>query len=133
VWTVISNPVASPDGIELMPVLQLDYTVDTNLAGDARGGRQRLQLAASHLVGAVGAGRVTRMKLEVSYDDGASWRPVDLSGAGAQRAALFDAPRRGFVSLRASAWDDAGNAVTQEVIRAYGLVPAVPTGGHQER
>src|SRR4029079_8556353 len=94
-------------------------------AGRALGGRQRIAVAASHLAGAVGAGRITRMKLEVSFDDGATWRPVDLTGAG---VATFDAPRRGFVSLRASAWDDAGNAVTQEVIRAYGLTPGSRAG-----
>jgi hypothetical protein len=130
VWTVVSNPVANPDAIELMPVLQLDYTVHTDLAGDARGGPQRIAVAASHLAGAVGAGRITRMKLEVSFDDGATWRPVDLTGAG---VATFDAPRRGFVSLRASAWDDAGNAVTQEVIRAYGLTSGSRAGGPEER
>jgi hypothetical protein len=35
--------------------------------------------------------------------------------------AIFTAPKSGFVSLRTTASDSKGNAVTQTVIRAYGL------------
>ncbi len=121
VWTVKSVP-AAPGELDLMPVLQLDYRVGADLAGDVPGGRQSIGLTASHLDGAVGAGRIAGAALSVSYDDGATWRPVPLAGSkGGDWTASFVAPRNGFVSLKARAWDSAGNAVTQEVIRAYGL------------
>jgi hypothetical protein len=58
--------------------------------------------------------------LQVSTDDGRTWQSADLSRADAGWTAAFDAPNHGYVSLRATAWDSAGNKVTQEVIRAYG-------------
>jgi subtilisin family serine protease len=121
VWTVKSIP-AAPGKIDVMPVLQLDFRVGADLAGDLPGGRQSIGLAASHLPGAVGAGRIAGATLSVSYDDGVTWRPASLAGrAGSGWTASFVAPRTGYVSLKARAWDSAGNTVTQEVIRAYGL------------
>ncbi len=123
VWEVSSPAISNGlDTIELMSLLQLDYDVDTDLAGRATGGRQTLGLRASHLEGAVGTGRIGRLTLAVSYDDGKHWKPVRLERTGAGAAvARFTAPRSGYVSLRASARDDAGNTITQDVIHAYGL------------
>ncbi len=121
-WQVVSPPVANPDDLDLMALLQLDYDVDTDLAGAARGGRQEVRLRASHLAGARGAGAIRGATFEVSYDDGATWRsvPLDRTAAGGWTA-RFSAPRSGAVSTRTTAWDAAGNRITQEVIRAYGL------------
>ncbi|MEU6276253.1 S8 family serine peptidase [Streptomyces populi] len=121
VWQVNSPPVNDPTKIETMAVLQMDYGVDTDLAGDARGGRQTLRLTPRHLPGAVGTGRIQGAALSVSFDDGATWKPVKLSGRSGTWTACYDAPHHGFVSLKAEGWDDAGNRITQEVIRAYGL------------
>ncbi|MET9478427.1 hypothetical protein [Streptomyces sp. NPDC002922] len=55
----------------------------------------------------------------MSYDDGHTWQKITSGEDG--RFAL-SAPREvRFVSLRAHAHDSAGNAVTQTVIRAFGL------------
>ncbi|WP_328557548.1 S8 family peptidase [Streptomyces sp. NBC_00358] len=122
VWKVRSAPVTDPMKIDRMALMQLDYAVATDLAGDARGGRQSLGLTGSHLPDAAGAGRVVGATLAVSYDDGRHWRPVRLDRTAAGHwTARFDAPHHGFVSLKARTWDDAGNSVTQEVTRAYGL------------
>ncbi|UWE11046.1 S8 family serine peptidase [Actinacidiphila bryophytorum] len=122
VWTVKSAPVTDPDRIDRMALLQLDYGVATDLAGDAHGGRQTLRLTGSHLPDAAGAGRIKGATLAVSYDDGRSWRPVALDkAADGSWTARYDAPHQGFVSLKAQVWDDAGNRVSQEVTRAYGL------------
>lgn len=121
VWTVVSLPL-SASGVDLMPFLQLDYSVATDLAGNARPGRQRIGLKASHLDGAVGTGRIAGASLQVSTDDGRTWRPADLTRSGSDWTAAFDAPNHGYVSLRATAWDTAGNKITQEVIRAYGTM-----------
>ncbi|MCX5008188.1 hypothetical protein OHB05_37070 [Streptomyces sp. NBC_00638] len=121
VWQVKSDPVTDPKKIDRMALLQMDYGVDTDLAGDARGGRQTLRLAPHHLEDAAGAGQIQGATLSVSYDDGATWTPIRTDGKSGTWTARYDAPRHGFVSLKAEGWDDAGNRITQEVIRAYGL------------
>jgi subtilisin family serine protease len=69
-----------------------------------------------------GFGAVTSLGVEVSYDDGAHWRRVVLAGTGDHRVALVPQPSRtGFVSLRTSAADGAGNTVEETIIRAYAL------------
>jgi len=122
VWQVVSPPVVDTDYGDLMPVLQLDYHVDTDLAGYATGGQQRIGLTASHLPGAVGAGKIAGGQLWVSSDDGRTYHPVALAKTSAGNwTAAFTAPAHGYVTLRAMAWDSLGNSITQEVIRAYGL------------
>ena len=44
VWNVVSQPVTDPDEVDLMPLMQLDYHVQTDLAGDAQGGWQTVGL-----------------------------------------------------------------------------------------
>jgi hypothetical protein len=61
-------------------------------------------------------GSPASLTVEASFDDGATWRQVPVAGG----AAKIRHPRGdGFVSLRATAADSAGNTVTQTVIRAY--------------
>ncbi|MDT5024701.1 MAG: hypothetical protein QOE61_1127, partial [Micromonosporaceae bacterium] len=68
------------------------------------------------------AGQVTKLAVDVSYDDGATWQKAQVVHAlGKWLLALKHADRAGFVSLRAQATDSAGNTVQQTVIRAYEL------------
>ncbi|MFB7112773.1 hypothetical protein [Streptomyces sp. NPDC056291] len=62
-----------------------------------------------------------KVNLTGARNDGATWQPVKLSGKSGTWSARYDAPRHGFVSLKAEDWDDAGNRISQEVIRAFGL------------
>lgn len=67
-------------------------------------------------------GRLRTLVVDVSYDDGQTWRPVPVLGVGLERTALVFHPLgEGFVSLRASAVDRHGNAVEQTIIHAYAL------------
>lgn len=62
--------------------------------------------------------------LEVSYDDGASWRPVGLRSDDGAHAGLVPVPGRSeaeHVSLRTTVRDRDGNSVRQEVVRAFGI------------
>jgi hypothetical protein len=128
VWQVVSRPAAHPEDEDTMPLLQLDYGVDTDLAGYARGGAQHVRLTPAHLPDAVGAGRISDATLDVSFDDGGTWHKVPVKRVGGDWLAAFTAPADGYVSMRASARDSAGNAVRQEIARAYGLrgPPRIP-------
>ncbi|MEJ3747897.1 S8 family serine peptidase [Actinomycetes bacterium KLBMP 9797] len=64
------------------------------------------------------AGANRSLAVDVSYDDGVTWAPAPVVG-GEVRVQHPAAP--GYVSLRATAVDTAGNTVTQSVIRAYKL------------
>jgi hypothetical protein len=62
------------------------------------------------------AGTTSRPRVEVSFDDGATWRRVPvLAGV----AIVLHPDGDGFVSLRAGATDGDGNSVEQTIIRAY--------------
>jgi hypothetical protein len=88
-----------------------------------RGGqRVPVGLGAEYVARAAGTGRLSGGRLEVSYDDGRTWRAVPLTGAGASWHGTLTVPRgAASVSLRASAHDDKGGSVTQELIRAVGV------------
>jgi subtilisin family serine protease len=122
-WTFRSA--ATPeDRWTYLPLINLAYDIDTDLAGAVRGGRRTpVTLGAAYVVNAAGTGRLGGGRLEVSYDDGATWRQVRLTaGAGASWRGTLTVPRgAGSVSLRASAHDDKGGSVTQEIIRAVSV------------
>lgn len=121
-WTFRSA--APPQGTpkKEIPVLDLGYDVDTDLLGRVRAGsRVELGLSSSSYTSGVAA---TGATLQVSYDDGATWRPVTLkqTGDGSWRTALATPLHKGgWVSLRATAQGPDGLKVSQDVIRAFGL------------
>ncbi|MDQ1656255.1 MAG: hypothetical protein QOD41_1338 [Cryptosporangiaceae bacterium] len=60
------------------------------------------------------------LTVDVSYDDGATWTKAFVLRNGSKGVALVAHPRKaGFVSLRATSADTAGNTVTQTIIHAY--------------
>jgi subtilisin family serine protease len=85
-----------------LPLLTVNYAAPVGLTG--------LAPKRAHVLKVTAPGAIST-KLEISTDDGARWRTAirGLIPAGT-------AP----VSLRVTARDQAGNAVTQTVIRAYG-------------
>ncbi|MDX3094639.1 S8 family serine peptidase [Streptomyces sp. ME19-03-3] len=108
----------SGDEAAVLPLPQIDYGIATDGEGRAARG-SALTVTAAHLPGAVGAGTLSAVSLEVSYDDGRTWRETACGHDG--RCKLSAPKQARFVSLRAHAHDSAGNAVTQTVIRAFGL------------
>jgi hypothetical protein len=68
-------------------------------------------------------GKANRLRVWVSYDDGASWSraPLRPSPDGGSLAKLEPPEGAEYVSLRASARFDAEHSVEQTLIRAYGL------------
>ncbi|MBB4942254.1 subtilisin family serine protease [Streptosporangium album] len=70
--------------------------------------------------------KIAGLKLWASTDDGATWRPVEVKrkhdgtySATTKYPAL--AATKGAVSLKAEAWDEAGNRLKHTVTRAFGL------------
>ncbi|NEB74194.1 S8 family serine peptidase [Streptomyces sp. SID14478] len=121
-WTFKSA--ATPeDRWTYLPLINLGFDVDTDLAGDVRGGsRVPIGLYAQYVKDASGTGTIGGGTLEVSYDDGATWKPVHLDGHGASWKGGLSVPRSAaYLSLRATAKDDKGGSVTQEIIRAVGV------------
>jgi subtilisin family serine protease len=90
-----------------LPLLQLDYHVS----------RHGLGLTLRHQEG-LPAPRGTRVRVEVSYDDGAEWTPARVSGHDTEFSVAIPAGK-GAVSLRVHASASDGSAVTQTVIRAF--------------
>ncbi|MDG4757671.1 S8 family serine peptidase [Micromonospora sp. WMMD710] len=107
------------ESAEALPMIQLDYQVDIDADGTASR-RAPLTVVASHLPGVQGTiGAVT---VEVSYDDGRTWQKQRLIRHGDGWGTSLAAPAKaGFVSLRTTARDAAGNTVSQSITRAFGL------------
>ncbi|MYR45826.1 S8 family serine peptidase [Streptomyces sp. SID5910] len=121
-WTFRSA--ATPeDRWTFLPLINLSFDVDTDLAGEVRGGRRlSVGIGAAYVAGAPDTGTIGGGTLQVSYDDGRSWKSVRLTGKGADWHGTLDVPRGAeHVSLRASARDDRGGSVTQEIVRAVGV------------
>ncbi|MFE9703542.1 S8 family serine peptidase [Streptomyces sp. NPDC005930] len=121
-WTFRSA--ATPqDRWTYLPLINLSFDVDTDLAGTVRGGKKlRVGLGAAYVAGAPATGTIGGGGLEVSYDDGKSWQQVRLHGGDASWNGTLSVPRRaGHVSLRATAHDDRGGSVTQEIVRAVAV------------
>ncbi|MFG3172478.1 S8 family serine peptidase [Streptomyces sp. NPDC048200] len=111
----------SAAGTGTLPLIQFDYGVTTDRAGNAEH-RTTLNLTASHLAGAAGAGTVDSTTLAVSYDDGTTWKPLALKRSSTGWTAAVSAPKSSrYASIRATAHDSAGNTVSQTVVRAFGL------------
>ncbi|MGC4939176.1 S8 family serine peptidase [Kribbella sp. DT2] len=60
------------------------------------------------------------LTVDVSYDEGSTWKPAPLKPAGAGKWLVqVTPPANGSVSFRSSSTDQAGNKVEQTIIRAY--------------
>ncbi|MET9669274.1 S8 family serine peptidase [Streptomyces sp. NPDC006475] len=117
-WNFTSAATGSESTASL-PLIQLDYGVDTDEAGRADR-HARLTVTASHLPGTTAA--ISKPVVEVSYDDGATWHRSDLGRDGdGWRTSLKAPTKAGFVSLRVTGRDSADNTVSQTITRAFGL------------
>jgi subtilisin family serine protease len=66
--------------------------------------------------------RTSEPKVEISYDDGATWQSVSLRADGSDWIASVEHPAGAqFASLRTSVSDSDGNAASYSIVRAYAL------------
>ncbi|MEU4562427.1 S8 family serine peptidase [Actinoplanes sp. NPDC023936] len=120
-WTFTSGHVAGEE-YQRLPLHTIRFAPPLNAANAAPAGRSfDIPVLVEHQPG-VTVGTVRSVTVDVSYDDGRTWQKAALRGTGDKRVATVRHPAgKGFVSLRASAADSAGNTVKQTVIRAYAL------------
>jgi hypothetical protein len=121
-WTFWSGK--GEDSYTRLPFYSLDYKVDTDMEGNALAAPSTtLELSAAKLDGVAGYGNLEGATLDVSFNEGESWKSVKLERTADDRwVAIINNPKTSkSVSLRASLWDDEGNKISQEIIKAYGL------------
>ncbi|GAA2393542.1 S8 family serine peptidase [Nonomuraea africana] len=120
-WTFTSARPKS--GTEPLPLLGIDYSVPADLNGQVR---RALPVSLDLSVRSTAPGLALReVTAEISYDDGKSWKRLVLRPRGKAHYSTLvshhQAGKGGHVSLRVTAKDQAGNAVEQTVLRAYGV------------
>ncbi|HZF89681.1 S8 family serine peptidase [Streptomyces sp.] len=118
-WTFRSARTPA-DRRTVLPLINLGFGLATDLAGTVGGGRVPVTIFAEYVKDAADTGTLGGGTLDVSYDEGASWRKVPLGadGPAAWRGTLDVPEGAASVSLRASARDDRGGSVVQELVRA---------------
>ncbi|GAB4051195.1 S8 family serine peptidase [Catellatospora paridis] len=109
----------SGDKAAPLPLLQVDYQAPAGLEGSVAGRPHTVGIGLRHQAG-LPAPRHTTLVVEVSFNEGTSWRAVRVTGRGDAYTAHIPAGA-GNVSLRTRATDGAGNTVTQTVVHAYDL------------
>ncbi|MCZ4118891.1 S8 family peptidase [Streptomyces sp. H39-S7] len=125
-WGFVSGPLPTDGPFqEDIKLLQLDYDVPTDTAGDVRAGQwTRIGVSSRTQEWLNGVTKATRATLSVSYDDGKTWAPTLLVRTGeGSWSTLVRTPDKpgGSVSLKATAQDGKGGTISQEIIRAFGL------------
>ncbi|MCX4514405.1 S8 family serine peptidase [Streptomyces sp. NBC_01619] len=121
-WTFRSDTTTADT---LLPLLQVDYGVPADLWNTVGGGKRHdLDLTVRNQDGLAAPAGVT-LKVEASFDDGRTWKArVGVKDRGHNRfTATVERPdgqrQGGYVTLRVTASDKAGNTVQQTVERAY--------------
>ncbi|MEU6439887.1 S8 family serine peptidase [Streptomyces sp. NPDC047046] len=121
-WEVRSA--RTPADVETtLPMINLNYDVDTALDGTVRAGKRLpVALTGEYVAGASGTGKLTTGALSVSYDAGKTWQQVDLAKKGDTWKGVVSVPRDArTVSLRASVRDDQGGSATQVLTDALNV------------
>lgn len=120
-WTFTSAAPRNADDSEQLPFVQVNYTLPTSDDGMAAADAALL-VTPLHLAGGSNAALNTR-KVELSYNDGATWTTARLSGRGNGKVSLrLHAPSSArYLTLRVQAGDSHGNTVTQTVVHAAGI------------
>jgi subtilisin family serine protease len=113
-WTFRSDRTAR---VTALPISVIRYTPKLDAGGTApAGGVFQVPVSVQSQAGAAR----TRQRItsaEVSYDSGATWRPVPVNGGCVLRLSHPEDAKS--VSLRATAGDRSGNTVEQTIIDAY--------------
>ncbi|HEY1916170.1 MAG TPA: hypothetical protein VGH27_11415 [Streptosporangiaceae bacterium] len=135
-WTFSSAPAApdtlpsyeycSPDASQqcsYVPLVFASYDFGAGLTGQVpAGGTHTFTVSAFHEAGDNGPA-ITHAKVQVSFDDGTTWAPATVTGqGGGDYSVTVNQPdTSGYVSVRVTLTDAAGDSLQQTIIRAYAL------------
>ncbi|MFI7044851.1 S8 family serine peptidase [Streptosporangium sandarakinum] len=120
VWTFRSATTEKPQPLPLTAVRYGPGGLDESNRAKP-GGVTRMPVWIERNPGAAAA-ETRSIRLEMSTDDGTSWRRVPLVRTGSGWTAVLRNPSAaGFVSLRAAVTDTAGTGLTQTITRAYAV------------
>jgi hypothetical protein len=123
----LRHGVHTPKVCEPMPVVLLDHDLPLNELSQAPVGLPfTFTVDGTRAKGWTGSTAVAGAKVSVSYGDGATWKQTKVlrKDSNSLQALLWRqelAATNGFVTLRAEAWDAAGNRTTQTITQAYAL------------
>ncbi|WP_460399989.1 S8 family peptidase [Actinophytocola sediminis] len=130
-WTFTSGSVDDTDCVRpatllcrVEPLLQTRYALGLDLENRARAGvPHQITVSAAPAYGSLGGGKVNRMSVRYSTDEGKTWQAALTFplGNGTYTALLWHPWTSGYVWLRTEASDTKGNTVKQTVQRAYRL------------
>ncbi|MFE2751889.1 S8 family serine peptidase [Actinosynnema sp. NPDC059335] len=116
-WTFRSDTVPGERSRKLpLSVVRFAPRLDAD-GGTPAGRLLRVPLTVEQQQGADN-GRVHKVEVDVSFDDGKTWARVPVVGGA---ALVRNADRAGYASLRAKGTDSKGNTFEHAVIRAYRL------------
>jgi subtilisin family serine protease len=115
-WAFHSS--ASGDG-KALPMLTTRFDPAVDVRNRAPGNR-RFSFPA-YVERQDGPATVAALSVDVSYDDGATWRPADVRRDHDHWTVTVRHPGSGYVSLRSHTSDVDGNQYAQTIIRAYQL------------
>ncbi|HEX5596871.1 MAG TPA: S8 family serine peptidase [Micromonosporaceae bacterium] len=125
-WTFQSAPPPAWQE-QVLPLLEVGYDVAVDLLNNGtKLGAQHVGLTVAHQQGAEQL-PIKKVRVWASYDDGESWYEapnVEAIGDGQFQAVIppnHQPSDAQYISLRVTAADTAGNAVEQEIIKAYRL------------
>jgi len=119
-WSFTAGPTPAGGHYQPVPLAQIGWTVPLDLDDSVPAHRPvPITLHPAHQPGTSGPG-YRSVTLQTSFDDGKSWHPATLRRRhDGSYVARVTGPAGGYVSLRASGTDRAGNSVVETVIRAY--------------
>ncbi|MEO3818589.1 S8 family serine peptidase [Plantactinospora sp. B24E8] len=121
-WTFASQRHDDPLYASYLPLLAVRYAPDLDNENAAPAGEPFTIPVSVQRNGSDHPGQISTLTVEVSYDDGRSWKPVTVTRQRGQWAVTVDHPVGAeFVSLRSAVTDSDGNAQDQTIIRAYAL------------
>jgi subtilisin family serine protease len=117
-WTFKSSTVTG-DEYEAVPLVAVRFAPALDNQNRApRAVPTMVPVSVDHNAG----GTAKPTSIQVSHDEGVTWKPAPILGNGARWYTMLSHPAGAkTVSLRASASDNAGNSVNQTILRAFTL------------
>ncbi|MEV4347849.1 S8 family serine peptidase [Actinoplanes sp. NPDC049596] len=114
-WTFVSK-----NGDTQLPISTVRFSPRLDTNNTAKKGSFTVPVTVERTAGSPAAPNRT-LTAQFSTDDGTTWHPATVTGRGNQRILHVANPPSGYMSLRVTAVDTAGNTVTETVLRAYAI------------